>query len=99
GIEVWWPDEEKAQDEYFNAAAKHNLKIAFLYGAGQENVAEHYQTFEKNIRSAVFNKHQKLLYVNCHSGRDFFSEKENIPFIQFTTRLAKEAQLPIYHET
>ena len=99
GIEVWWPDDEKAQDEIFNAVAKHNLKVAFLSGAWQENATEHLQTFEKYIRAAAFNKRQKPLYINCHSGRDYFSEKENIPFIQFTTQISKEAQLPIYHET
>jgi hypothetical protein len=39
------------------------------------------------------------LYINCHSGRDFFSMEDNGKFIDYTTKVAKETGLLICHES
>lgn len=99
GVELWWPDDAKGQDEMFNAVAKHGLQIGFLSGGWQENQQEHLDIFKRLTRDAATNKVQKPLYINCHSGRDYFTIEQNRPFIQHTTKLSKETGIPIYHET
>jgi sugar phosphate isomerase/epimerase len=51
------------------------------------------------VDAAATNKVQKPLYINCHSGKDYFSYEENKAFIDHTTALAKQTGLLICHET
>jgi len=51
------------------------------------------------IDAAAGNTIQKPLYINCHSGRDFFSYDENKQFIDHTTQLGKKSGILICHET
>lgn len=100
GIEVWWPaDDKKAQDELFAALKKHNLQVGFLCGGSQTNWQEHLVTFKKNLDAATANSIQKPVYINCHSGRDYFTFDQNQQFISYSTQKNKETGIPIYHET
>ncbi len=100
GIELWWPtDNKKVQDEIFNAIKDHDLEIGFLCGGWQNNAAEHLEYFKKMIDAAATQKIQPPLYINNHSGRDYFSFEENRKFIEHTQALAKETGIVICHET
>jgi sugar phosphate isomerase/epimerase len=99
GIEIWWPLEKAGQDELFSAVKKYNLEVGFLCGAYQSNYAEHLEHFKKMADAAANNTIQKPLYINCHSGRDFFSNEENQTFIDHTIQLSKRSGVSIYHET
>ncbi|MEP7229734.1 MAG: sugar phosphate isomerase/epimerase [Ginsengibacter sp.] len=99
GIEIWWPMEKKDQDEMFAALKKYNLEVGFLCGGSQSNYKEHFEFFKKMIEGAATNTIQKPLYINCHSGRDYFSYDENKTFIDYTTTLAKSTGIIICHET
>jgi sugar phosphate isomerase/epimerase len=99
GMEIWWPMETKAQDELFNVLKKYNLSVGFLCGAQQENFNEHLDLFKKMTDAAASNTIQKPLYINCHSGRDFFSYEENKQFIDHTIELSKKTGILICHET
>ncbi len=99
GIEIWWPMEKKDQDALFEALKKNNLEVGFLTGGYQSNWQEHLDYFKKMIDAAATNSIQKPLYINCHSGRDFFSFEENKQFIDHTLQLAKDTGIKICHET
>ena len=99
GIENWWPEEKKDQDELFSLLKNYDLEIGFLTGGQQSNYTEHFDFFKRQIDAAATNKIQKPLYINCHSGRDFFSMEENESFIAHTTALAKQTGIKICHET
>lgn len=99
GIEMWWPTEKKGQDELFTALKKHGLEIGFLCGGHQSNFQEHLDSFKKMIDGAATNKVQKPLYINCHSGRDWFSFDQNKAFIDYTTQVSKQSGVIICHET
>ncbi len=99
GIEIWWPMEKKDQDELFEILKKYNLEVGFLCGAQQSNYKEHFEFFKKMIDEAATNKIQKPLYINCHSGRDYFTYDENKSFIDHTTPLSKSTGIIICHET
>jgi len=99
GIENWWPENKNEQDEMFTALKKYNLEIGFLYGAWQTNPAEHLAHFIKVMGTIAKQTIQTPLYINLHSGRDYFSFDDNKKFIEYTNVLAKDTGIPIYHET
>ncbi|SMD02994.1 sugar phosphate isomerase/epimerase family protein [Pedobacter nyackensis] len=100
GIEVWWPgDNAEAQKELFDAVKKHNLKIGFLCGGHQAVATDHLELFKKNLDAICANPYQKPVYVNCHSGKDYFTYEQNKRFIDYTTEKTKTTGIPVYHET
>lgn len=98
GIEVWWSMNKEEQENLFSTLRKYQLDVGFLCGASQSNWAQHLQSFKSSINAAVKSP-RRPLYINCHSGRDYFSYEENKAFIDHTTQLTQESGIPIYHET
>ncbi|GAB3503470.1 sugar phosphate isomerase/epimerase family protein [Emticicia fontis] len=98
GIEVWWPNEKKDQMELFAALEKHQLEVGFLCGGYQKDPKEHLETFRKAINAATQSP-KKPLYINCHSGRDYFSYEQNKLFIDLTTEASQKSGVKILHET
>lgn len=99
GIEIWWPTEKKDQDELFAALKKYELEIGFLTAGYESNYDEHFKTFTNMVEAAANNTVQRPLYINCHSGRDYFSYEQGKTFIDHTTQLAKATGIKICHET
>lgn len=100
GIEVWWPgDKAEDQKELFDAVKKYNLQIGFLCAGHQEVAAEHLERFKKNLDAICENPYQKPVYINCHSGKDYFTYEQNKVFIDYTTAKTKATGIPVYHET
>jgi len=99
GIEIWWPLEKKDQDALFAALKKNNLEVGFLTAGHESNYDQHFNTFKNMVNAAAKNTVQRPLYINCHSGRDYFSFEQNKTFIDHTIQLAKETGIKICHET
>ena len=99
GIEIWWPGDKKGQDEMFAALKKHSLEVGFLCGVHNRIGKNIWKHLKKMINAAATNTIQKPLYINCHSGRDYFSFEQNKTFIDHTTQLTKETGITICHET
>lgn len=99
GIEIWWPTAKPAQDELFAALKKYDLEVGFLTAGSQSNFKEHFEAFKKMIGAAANNTIQRPLYINCHSGRDYFNYEDNKKLIDHTAMLAKQTGLKICHET
>ena len=99
GIEIWWPTEKKDQDALFAALKSNSLEVGFLTAGHESNYNEHFNTFKTMIDAAATNTVQKPLYINCHSGRDYFSYDQNKTFIDHTLQLAKDTGIKICHET
>lgn len=99
GIEMWWPMEHKEQVLLFEALKKHDLAIGFLCGVGEEDTSKHIAAFKNMVNSVLENTQQKPLYINCHSGKDYFSFDENNELIEFTIAQSKKSGIPICHET
>jgi sugar phosphate isomerase/epimerase len=96
GTELWWPSDETDRSRLFEALAKHGLKIGFLCGSGESEFQKHEVQFQKSIKAAVM---AKPLYINCHSGKDYFSAEQNLKLIEFTNTVSAQTGVPIYHET
>ena len=99
GIEMWWQGNKEKQDELFSALKKHQLEIGFLCGSHESNFEKNLQQFQQQIAAATAQNPQKPLYINCHSGKDFFSFEQNKKFIETTIEASKKSGIPISHET
>ncbi|MFM7839556.1 MAG: sugar phosphate isomerase/epimerase family protein [Chitinophagaceae bacterium] len=99
GIEVWWPLTTARQNELFAALKKYNLEVGFLCGGSESDWKPHLTTFQQAIDAAAKNVQQRPLYINCHSGRDYFTAEQNQRFIDHTSALAAETGIRICHET
>lgn len=97
GLETWFPSDAKSQKELKAALAKYDLKVGFLNGTNKS------LPFEESL--TAYTKHFKTLigwepaYINCHTGNDFFTFEQNKAFIDAANKIAKENNVPIYHET
>ncbi len=96
GTEVWWPTDEKNRKELFDALTKHNLQVGFLVGSGEQDFPKHLAQFQQNLTAAA---KAKPVYINCHSGKDFFSFEQSRQFMDFSEKISKESEVPIYHES
>lgn len=99
GIEVWWTAAESDQKELFEAVKKHGLQIGFLCGGSSANPVEHLTQFKHNLDAICANTYQKPVYINCHSGKDYFTYEDNKKIIDYVSLKAKATGIPIYHET
>jgi sugar phosphate isomerase/epimerase len=96
GMEVWWPTDEKNRNELLEALNKHKLQVGFLVGSGERDFQKHLAQFQQNLSAAA---KAKPVYINCHSGKDFFSFEQSRQFMDFTEKINKETGVPVYHES
>lgn len=99
GIEIWWPVKKGDQETLFALLKKYDLAVGFLCGANQSSWRENFEYFKTMINAAAENTAVRPLYINCHSGKDYFSFEENKAFIDHTVALSKKTGIRISHET
>ncbi|MCW5911407.1 MAG: sugar phosphate isomerase/epimerase [Cyclobacteriaceae bacterium] len=96
GCEVWWPGNTPERTALFNALKKFNLKVGFLCGSGQSDFTKHEAEFRKSVTEAVSTQ---PAYINCHSGKDYFTPEQKEKLIAYTIEASRQGEVPIYHET
>lgn len=96
GIEVWWSTDERDRSELFEALAKYDLKFGFLFGSGEKDFVKHEAQFKKVLVDAC---NAKPVYLNGHSGKDYFTVDQKEKLITYANKLSAETGVPIYHET
>jgi len=99
GVEVLWSSDAKEQQQLFEALKRHQLQVGLMCIIWQSDWQEHFAAFCSNLDAILSNPYQKPLYVNCHSGRDYYSYDENKAFIDYTFKKSKETGILICHET
>jgi sugar phosphate isomerase/epimerase len=99
GIEIWWPANEQEQANLFALLKKYNLQVGFLCGGHQTDFEAHLASFKGAVTAAATNKVQRPLYINCHSGKDYFTAAQNQSFIDHTNAVAAQTGILICHET
>ncbi|SKB30422.1 sugar phosphate isomerase/epimerase family protein [Daejeonella lutea] len=97
GIEILWS--AGIAGELFEALTFYQLEVGFLCRGDEPVPDTQMYTFERVLKEATNSVHQKPLYINVHSGKDFFTFAENKKFIDSTIRISKSTGVPIYHET
>ena len=97
GVEVGWPTDEEKRSRLFAELKANQLEYAFLAGVwGKPDYAVHFKEFEKILRDAAATR---PMYINCHAGHDYYSFDQNKTFIDLTTWVSKENNIPVYNET
>ncbi len=99
GIEVWWPGTKEAQKELFDGLQKHQLQVGFLVSGNGSIYDAHADSFKKNMFAASDDLPQRPLYINCHSGKDFFSFDQNRKLIEYSIDRSAQKGIEILHET
>jgi sugar phosphate isomerase/epimerase len=99
GTEMWWPGSKENRRNFFDALKKYDLQVGILCGSGEKDYKTHLEAFKKQINAATTEFVVKPLYINCHSGKDFFTYEQNKAFIDYTTEASTKTGIPIYHET
>lgn len=96
GVEMVFPENGQEQATWRGLLADHGLKVITLQvQANADNVGENLKEFEKFLRIAAT---AKPLFINSHTGRDFFTFEENSRVIRRAFELEKELGVPVYHE-
>lgn len=96
GAELWYPSDATQRNEMFAAFKKYGLKVGFLVGSGKPDFQEHFNLFKASLEGAAA---ERPVYINCHSGRDYFSFDQNRRFIELTIQVSAKTGVPVYHET
>ena len=99
GIETWWSSDQQKIKTLMDALQKHEMRVGFLCGSGSSDYTKHKSEFEKAVNEITAIKVQKPLYINCHSGKDYYSQDQNSALVQHTIRQSAVSGIPIYHET
>lgn len=103
GVEVWWSADKNETDTLFRALKKYGLSVGFLCGGSSADPAIHFSEFKTAIEAATSQTDQGIsqrpLYINCHSGRDFFDASDNQKFIDLTNSISEKTGILICHET
>src|ERR1700744_876202 len=98
GIEIWWSLEPSRQEEILGALTRHGLEVGFLCAGSESSAAPHLATFKKMVDGAAHAR-QRPLYINCHSGRGYFTYDENKAFLDYTRAVSAATGIRILHET
>lgn len=96
GAELWYPEDAAQRSEILEAFQNRGLAVGFLIGAHEQDYHTHLTHFKRSLHGAAA---LKPVYINCHSGRDFFSYEQNTAFIKLTSETSRATGVPIYHET
>jgi sugar phosphate isomerase/epimerase len=99
GIEVWWETDAIKRRELFNALIDYELAVGFLVGSSSGNATKYLEDFFKDMVNAATQTILKPLYINCHSGKDFFTSEQAKNFFNASKNTSKNTGVPIYHET
>ena len=96
GIEVWVPGTQQEMSELKHTVDKYDLKLGLLTGGSDRLPSKHKLQFMEAIERAIS---LNPLYINCHSGKDYFEFEENLSILQASIDLSQKSGVPLYHET
>lgn len=96
GLELWYPTTAEARERLVNATRENGLVFGLLAAGTEAGFARHQEQFESSLQGAIA---LRPLYINCHSGRDFFTVEQNRRLVELTLELGRASGVPIHHET
>lgn len=96
GIETWLPGSKEEQEALVAALKKHNLSLGLLSGGWGSTFEDYLNGFKGNVQAATTFKPD---YINCHTGKDYYTFEQNKQLVEAGQEIAKAAGIPIYHET
>lgn len=96
GVEIGIPFENDKQELLKILLNKYQLEIIAHQYQATGNFNNYKVAFEKSlINSAKF----KPLFVNSHTGKDFWTIKQNLGLLKISEHIESNFNIPIFHET
>jgi sugar phosphate isomerase/epimerase len=96
GAELWYPHDASERNEILKLFEEKGLHLGVLIGSQEKDYQTHVKQFSESLEGAIA---LNPVYINCHSGRDFFSFEQNKTFIRLTAEASASSGVPVYHET
>ncbi|MFD1139507.1 sugar phosphate isomerase/epimerase family protein [Larkinella insperata] len=97
GVEMALPFEEAARSLILDTLAKYGLQWIGQYWQSLEaDPDEHAQNYEMYLRHLCA---ARPLFINCQTGKDFFTFEQNKRLFDLADRIAAETGVKIVHET
>lgn len=97
GVETALPLEVNEKKEMVDTLKKHNLELIGQYWQSfEKSVDENAKSYEKYLRNLI---DAKPVFINCQTGKDYFTFEQNKRLFALADRMAKESGIKIVHET
>ncbi len=97
GIETWFPKKLEDRLAADKALKKYGLQVIYL--AGADKTVDFETSLIRYTEDLISIASSAPVAINCHTGGDFFTFEQNKAFIDAANKIAKENDIPIYHET
>ena len=97
GVEIGIPFDKSEKEQALKLIKEHDLKF----------IAQHWETKESNFKKHKEQYKRRLydlaetdpLFINSHTGLDFFSFSENVKLLELAHSIEQETKVLISHET
>lgn len=97
GVEIGIPSDKREKDEILMQIKEHDLKfIAQHWETKEANFKKHKEQFKKRLYNLA---ETEPLFINSHTGLDFFSFSENVELLELAHYIEQETKVIISHET
>jgi sugar phosphate isomerase/epimerase len=97
GVEMALPFGKKEKEAILEALYKHDLELIGQYWQSFEaDIEQHAVNFEMYLTNLIA---AKPVFINCQTGKDYFSFEKNKRLFDLAARLADASGIPIIHET
>ena len=97
GIDCWIPGEPAVKHRLFDALQRHELLLVShqhqAHGAG-------FDDFKSSFRHYLqWSAEGNPILINSHTGRDYFSFRQNLELIDIAQEFSEKHGVPVLHET
>ncbi len=97
GVEMTLPLALSEKWKITNTLKEYGLELIGQYFQSFErNLNEHAKNYEKYLRNLL---EAEPIFINCQTGKDYFTFEQNAQLFALAARLAKESGIKIIHET
>lgn len=97
GVEMELPFEPSDKEYIIKVLKKYGLElIGQYYQSFERDLEEHARNYEKYLRHLI---EAKPIFINCQTGKDYFTFEQNAQLFALAARLSKESGVKITHET
>lgn len=96
GVETWMPAAEEEKTAMFEAFEKYSLEFIFLSSGSGGDFDAYLKNFKENLEKLV---PYKPVLINCHTGKEYFSFRQNQALIAAGKAVSDASGIPVLHET
>jgi sugar phosphate isomerase/epimerase len=96
GTEIHFENESEDPSEIEKAHRNFGLQLVAMITTEGQNPAEHIASFKRKL---AFVRKMNPMHVNCHTGKDYFSQEENASIFEEAISFSTDLNLSVSHET